>query len=194
MARVWRRPVNRPPKLARHLFLVGFMGVGKTRLGRLVSRRLDSHFYDLDHQVEDGAGLRVAQIFERFGQTYFRELEHVALRRMAGLEAAVVATGGGAFTFERNRQIIKNLGISLWIDLDFDSIVERMSSRGRAARPLLQDEHRARALFEARRDFYSQADLVVEVESGEAAKSVAARIMGLLQERRLLRERPCVTS
>ena len=170
------------------------MGVGKTRLGRLVSRRLNARFHDLDHRVEDGAGMSVAQIFARFGQNYFRELEHVSLRSLSGLEAAVVATGGGAFTFERNRKIIENLGISLWIDLDFDSIVGRMSSRGRAARPLLQDEDRARALFDARRDIYRQADLAVEVERGEAAKSVAARILGLLQERRLLRERSCVTS
>ncbi|MEM6795102.1 MAG: shikimate kinase [Acidobacteriota bacterium] len=170
------------------LFLVGFMGAGKTRLGGLVAEQLGIPLIDTDHRVEDAAGLKVAEIFARYGETYFRELEHSCLRRLAEVPRAVVATGGGVFTFPRNRQLIASLGISLWIDVDFDTIVGRMSERGRLARPLFQDESRARALFIRRRVHYREADLKVDVQPGEAAESAAARIL------RSLREENCVTS
>ncbi|MEO1085232.1 MAG: shikimate kinase, partial [Acidobacteriota bacterium] len=152
------------------------------------ARRVRSRFFDLDQDVEAAAGMPISRLFQSYGKTYFRVLEHVCLRRTRERPPAIIATGGGAFTFERNINFIKNLGISLWIDVDFDSIVGRMSERGRAARPLLHDEERARALFTARRNFYRRADLVVEATPGEAADSVAAEILGLL------REKHCVTS
>ena len=168
------------------LYLVGFMGVGKTQLGRRVARGYSTRFVDLDDWVEAAAGMPVKKIFERWGETYFRELEHVCLRCTAWMRSGVVATGGGTFTYERNRRVMEKLGTSLWIDLDFDSIIGRMSERGRQARPLLQDENRARALFEARRPAYGAADLKVDVQMGEPAGAVAARIL------RMIRERNCV--
>ena len=168
------------------LYLVGFMGVGKTQLGRRVARGYHTRFVDLDHWVTAAAGMPVKGIFERWGETYFRDLEHACLRCTAQLRSAVVATGGGTFTYARNRQVVEKLGTSLWIDLDFDSIIGRMSERGRRSRPLLQDEEKARALFEARRPAYRAADLKVKVQPGEPAGAVAARIL------RMIRERNCV--
>lgn len=168
------------------LYLVGFMGVGKTRLGRRIARSIGTRFVDLDDWIEDAAGMPPKGIFERWGQTYFRDLEHVCLRNTSKLVSGVVATGGGTFCYPRNREVVEKLGTSLWIDLDFDSIIGRMSKRGRLARPLLQDEARARALFEARRPAYRAADLKVEVRPGEPAGAVAARIL------RMIRERNCV--
>ena len=165
------------------LFLVGFMGVGKTRLGRIVAQRTSSRFIDLDDWVEQSARMPTKAIFERWGETYFRDLEHVCLRSTHSLGSAVVATGGGTFTFERNRRIIEKLGTSLWIDLDFDSIIGRMSERGRRARPLLADEGRARALWQARQSVYEQADLRVKVRRGDPAGAVAGRILHLIRER-----------
>lgn len=165
------------------LYLVGFMGVGKTRLGRIVARRRGSRFYDLDDWVTRAAGMPAKGVFARWGETYFRDLEHVCLRRSANLRSAVIATGGGCFISERNRRIIEKAGTSLWIDLDFDSIISRMSERGRRARPLLNDEKRARDLFDARRPAYQAADLKVVVQPGEPAGAVAARILHLIRER-----------
>lgn len=165
------------------LYLVGFMGVGKTRLGRIVSERTGSPFVDLDHQVEAAAGMPTKAVFERWGETYFRDLEHCCLRMTESLGSAIVATGGGTFTFERNRQIIEKLGTSLWIDLDFDSIIGRMSERGRRARPLLADENRARALWQARQPVYGAADLRVGVRRGEPAGAVAGRILHMIREK-----------
>ena len=175
-------------RLRRHLFLVGFMGAGKTRLGGLLSARLEAPMTDLDESIEAAAGMAVRAIFERYGETYFRELEHMCLRRLGERPPSVVATGGGAFVASRNRRLIENLGFSVWIDVGFDTIVGRMSARGRQSRPLLPDEGRARTLFSVRRPDYRRADLSIEVGAGEEAEAVAARIL------ELIRERNCVIS
>ena len=165
------------------LYLVGFMGVGKTRLGRILAQRTGSRFLDLDNRIEQAAAMPTKAVFERWGETYFRDLEHICLRCTTSVGPAVIATGGGTFTFERNRQIIEKHGTSFWIDLDFDSMLKRMSEHGRRARPLLRDENRARALFAARRPAYEAADLRVKVQPGESAGAVAARILHMIRER-----------
>ena len=169
------------------VYLVGFMGSGKTCVGALAARELGVPFLDLDRRIEEAAGMPVRRIFERFGETSFRELEHVCLGLTRRLADCLVATGGGTFASLRNRRTIRAAGISVFLDVDFDTIARRLGERGRRERPLFADEARARALLEARLPSYRRADLTIGVHNDDPADLVAARIL------RAIREISCVT-
>ncbi len=141
---------------------------------------------DLDQEIEKRAGYAVREIFEEQGEAAFRELEHLCLKETERLEKVVVATGGGAMTFPRNRAEMRRLGVSVWLNPSFATIVERLGA-STSDRPLFQDEQQANALYRSRLEAYAQADLRIDIESSETATQVASRIA--LQ----LRERHCVT-
>src|ERR1051325_6080610 len=98
------------------IFLVGFMGAGKTTVGEALAARLNLPLVDLDGLIEKRAGKAVPEIFAEFGEADFRSLETETLRQCVGLNRAVVAVGGGAFTLEVNRRIIRGAGRSVWLD------------------------------------------------------------------------------
>jgi shikimate kinase len=179
-----RTEPGHPPAVAR-IFLVGFMACGKTAVGSALAARLGVRFVDLDREVEAAAGAAVATIFARRGEAAFRDLEHQALRRTSAVPSAVVATGGGTMIAERNRELIRELGTSVWIDAGFDVILDRLSPRGRSKRPLFRDEDQARELYLERLPFYRLADLRIEVAPASTARGVAARIADLLARENL---------
>lgn len=161
------------------------MGAGKTRLGGALADALGLPFVDLDREIEERTGLAIRDLFARFGETYFRELEHVRLASICRLPEAVVATGGGTFAIERNRRLIEDSGTSLFLDVDFDTIAERLGEAGRAKRPLFAHPGRARELYDRRLPTYRRADLTVKVHPGDAAEEVAANMI------RSIRDTPC---
>lgn len=168
---------QRPPRL----YLVGFMGCGKTRIGRLVADALGRGFLDVDSMICEAAGGRsVREIFEDDGEPSFRKLETECLRRTEEWDEVVIATGGGVMASEENRELLRELGTTIWLNVPFDVILGRMSDHGRRQRPLLDDESRARRLYDARLDAYRRADLEIQVAEGEEAARVAARILDLI--------------
>lgn len=167
--------------LCSRIYLVGFMGCGKTRIGLLLADAMGRGFLDIDRMIEEEAGCTVRQIFEQRGEVEFRRLETECLRRSGSYHRVVVATGGGVMASEANRRTLEELGSTVWLDVPFDVIVGRMSVHGLAKRPLLDDPEKARNLYAERLDAYRQADLHVKVEEGEAASQVAARILDLIQ-------------
>lgn len=169
------------------VYLTGFMGAGKSAVGRELAALLGLPFIDLDAEIEARSGATVRELFARHGEAHFRELEHACLRATAEHPRVVVATGGGTIAAPRNREVMGRLGVSVWIHPAFATIVERIGGRGKEDRPLFQDEAQALALYRQRLVAYRSADLTVDVERGETASEVAARIALLLRERR------CVT-
>ncbi|MEM1206141.1 MAG: shikimate kinase [Acidobacteriota bacterium] len=163
------------------LYLCGFMGAGKTTVGRLVAAELGCGFLDLDDRVEAAAGMPVAEIFERWGETYFRDLEHACLGRTRAEGGAVIATGGGTMTFERNLRLLSRLGTTLWLDVDFEDLLDRLDGAGRARRPLFRDEAKARRLFRSRLPAYARADLRIRVGRDATSRDVAANILDLIR-------------
>lgn len=142
------------------IFLVGFMGAGKTTVGRTLAEHMGYDFFDLDELIEAQAAKSVQAIFAELGEAEFRRLEHEAIRACSNRSRAVIALGGGAYVPDWNRTLLRTIGRTVWLDCPLDVCLRRVS--GDQSRPLLGDEGEMRELLEERRPAYSQADYVVE--------------------------------
>jgi shikimate kinase len=122
------------------IFLIGFMGCGKTTLGRKLAARLNYPFFDLDHLLEEQAGMSVTEYFSTFGETAFRLAESEVLKNTAYPENAVISTGGGLPCFFDNMDWMKAKGTVLYIKLSPKTLAGRLE-HGKEERPLLRDKH-----------------------------------------------------
>jgi len=166
------------------VYLTGFMGAGKSSVGRRLAELTGTAFLDLDDEIEARAGMTIREIFERRGEACFRDLEHLQLEATEALGDVVVATGGGTITFERNLASMRRLGVSVWLEVGFELLVERVGARGKEKRPLFVSEDEARELYRRRLPAYRKADVAVTVGRGETPRGVAERIQQILRERR----------
>ena len=160
---------------AGRVYLVGFMGAGKTTVGRLLAASRGAVFLDLDQALEAMAGCTVREAFETHGEPWFREREAELLRGTAALPAAVVALGGGTFTFEANREWISRHGVSVFLDVPFEAVEARLAGKA-VDRPLFVSPEQARALYEVRRPWYTMADRVVPLSGSETPEVVAEAV------------------
>lgn len=119
-----------------NVVLVGTMGTGKSAVGRRVAESLGLRFVDTDDLIVEEAGMRIPEIFEREGEAAFRDRETAVLRKLAGCEGYVIATGGGAVLREENREILRRLGFVIWLTANVDVLARRVASN--RERPLLQ--------------------------------------------------------
>ena len=162
------------------IFLVGFMGSGKSTVGRALAEELGWGFADLDEDIEKHEGMSISRIFETRGESEFRKAETAALReRVRSIERGkpcVVALGGGAFLSEENFEIVSNNGVSVWLDCPFSTVERRLAAFEH--RPLARDPEKLRELFAVRRAAYERADYCVPVENDDAA-GTAAKILAL---------------
>lgn len=168
------------------VFLSGFMGAGKTSVGRALAARLGYPFRDLDDEVEQGAGRAIREIFASSGEAEFRRLERETLARLveqADLSDLVLATGGGTVAQEPCRRLLA-AGLTVWLNPPFACIVERIGALGKLDRPLFQDETQAWALYRSRLPAYRRCDVRVDVTPEESPDEVAARVDLLLAQRR----------
>ena len=151
----------------RSIVLVGMMGAGKTSVGRRLGARLNLPFVDADAEIEAGAQMTIPEIFERFGEAYFRDGERKVIARLLQEGQKILATGGGAFMNETTRQRIAEAGVSVWLKPDFEVLMRRV--RKRSNRPLLQTadpEATVRRLLEERAPIYRLADVTIESRDG----------------------------
>ncbi len=157
------------------IFLVGFMGVGKSTAGRVLAARWQWDFEDTDALVELAEGRAVEAIFRASGEGRFREAEWDALRSLGGRKQLVVATGGGLFLGVAQRAFVRVHGVSCWLDAPLAIVAARVSAG--ASRPLwpVDDALSRRVFFERRRAAYALADLHVDASRG-GADDVASAI------------------
>ncbi|AJR24840.1 MULTISPECIES: shikimate kinase [Sphingobium] len=118
------------------IVLVGMMGVGKSTVGRRLAARLGVGFVDADEEIEKAAGMTITEMFERYGEAYFRDGERRVIARLMDGEPKVIATGGGAFMQEETRALILEHALAIWLNADIDTLVDRVSRR--EGRPLLK--------------------------------------------------------
>ena len=173
--------VARRRRGARRIFLVGFMGSGKTTVGRRVAQRLGLPFVDLDQEIERISGLTVRAFFEASGEGAFRKREALFLSGTEAFEAAIVATGGGSFVPEGNREVIKRLGAAVFLDVPFSAVATRLA--GKTDRPLFKDPDAAARLFAERAPFYRMGSLPVAFTGDETVEEAADRVLIALDQR-----------
>lgn len=141
----------------RPVFLTGFMGAGKSTVGRGLAERLERSFVDTDELVERAEGRSIERIFRDDGEGAFREAEERAFLQIAGIEDAVVATGGGLFLGAAQRRAMKRAGVVLWIDVRLEVALERVGAGDTRPLWLPDDPIRFRAWFDRRRATYALA-------------------------------------
>jgi shikimate kinase len=162
------------------LYIVGFMGCGKSTVGRIVARQLGWRFADIDTDIEHAQQMSINDIFDRHGEEEFRRIEAAALERRVHDVARgipwVIAVGGGCFLQPQNLDLIQNHGISMWLDCPLEVIRERIAHS--THRPLARDPHKLAELYEARRAGYERADyrIVVETNDSQAAAEEILRL------------------
>lgn len=169
-----RRAAERP------VTLVGLMGVGKTTIGRRLAARLGLPFVDADAEIEIASGMTVSEIFERFGEDYFRQGERRVIARLVDGPPKVIATGGGAFMQPETRALILERTLAVWLDADIATLVERV--RRRDHRPLLKDKDPAVVLAElaaVRNPIYATAPIRVNSREAPHEATVAAIVAAL---------------
>lgn len=158
-----------------NIILCGFMGCGKTTVGRLLSRQLEMEYIDLDSEIEAEEGLSISDLFSRFGELYFRDLEHQAIKALTRRINCVVSVGGGAMTFPRNVAALDQGDTLIFLDASFDRCYERIK---RSDRPIVRGSSpdRLHALFDDRYPLYLSA-ATLRIDADLPAAKVADKII-----------------
>jgi shikimate kinase len=166
-----------PPRVA----LIGFMGAGKTTVGRILARKLGYDFIDTDDIIVKRAGAPIAAIFRSKGEAAFRRLETEALQSLAGRTRTVIAAGGGAPAQPANRQFFASCAVTFHLRVSLPNVRGRTGNPGVAVRPLLsQGDQAVRRLYDTRRSIYEELGRPVETD-GRSPAEVAEQIMLLLR-------------
>lgn len=148
------------------IYIVGFMGVGKTTLARVLAEYLQKSVIDLDHFIEERQFKTVPQLFEEYGEDGFRKIEEERLLELTSFNDVVVSTGGGAPCFFDNMDVMNNSGLTIFIDLPVEIIAQRLL-KSKTERPLIKGKSEAELIefigerLEARRPFYSKAQVTI---------------------------------
>ena len=166
----------------RNVFLVGFMGAGKSLVGAALAARRGHRFIDLDERLRERFEASIPEIFAVHGEGVFRAAETDELARCADEQGVVVATGGGTFCIGANREIISgSKGVSVYLDLPWEELDRRLAVDN-SGRPKYDDREQARSLYEERQPEYRRADVVIALKGSENPDEVADKILEALRE------------
>ena len=166
---------------SKNIFIVGAMGSGKSSVGRLFAQRCQKQFLDTDHEIENDSKLDIATIFEKYGEEEFRKKETKLLEDLSGVENHIVATGGGIILKQENIDIMKKIGLIVFLDIDLKTQIQRVKYRKH--RPLLKNtdlEKRLKILKSERDPIYNTiSDYIIDV-SAKDKKTVVEEIKNKL--------------
>jgi len=168
----------------RNIFLIGMMGSGKSQTGPDLAKMINYAFVDTDDVIEKASKQSIADIFEKDGETVFRDLEKQVLKEISQHHSLVIATGGGLVTIPENWGILHQ-GIVIWLDLDLKRSIKRIESDDKK-RPLLNDDDLSQTfsqIYESRKPIYLESDLRIEVEEQspyEVASMIAEHLPSIL--------------
>lgn len=164
--------------LDKPIILVGMMGAGKTAIGKMLAKSLNRIFFDIDENIEKQYRMKIYDIFEQYGESKFREIEHEEIKKIDIKSNYIIATGGGAFTFERNYNILNHVGLTVWLNVSQKIIVNRLK-KSINNRPLLKNveiDKYVSNLILKRNPLYSKAHLSV-ISKNESKIEITNRIL-----------------
>ena len=176
--------------LNKSVVLVGLMGAGKSSVGKRLSEEISIPFVDSDDEIEQAAGMSVLEIFEQFGETYFRAGEERVLSRLLSNHPQIIATGGGAFMSKKIRSLVKDHGVSVWLKADFATLWERV--QGKQNRPMLliaDPRKKLNELINERTPTYETADITVQSKKYGTHSLMVAKLIKLLSTAGILEQR-----
>ncbi len=151
-----------------NIFLIGMMGSGKTTIGRLIATHLNYSFIDTDTLIESTYAMKISDIFINFGEEAFRRMETDALINLGSKDNCVIATGGGIVLKEKNRQLLRQIGTTVWLQADTSTLAQRIAGDKANNRPLANvgtDDLKSRldSIYTEREDYYaSAADIAID--------------------------------
>lgn len=159
----------------RKIYLVGFMGCGKSAIGRKLSYFLKMPYYDMDNEIVRQQGMTIPEIFDKYGEQHFRKIETEFLLNFRD-EACIIATGGGVAMNEKNRKIMRRTGLVFFLDAKFDDIYKRIKSDKN--RPIVQSSTKAELeqLYKDRRKYYREAGHIRVLTEGRTLKQIVEYI------------------
>lgn len=166
----------------KNIVLTGFMGTGKTEVGRILAQRFGYTFLDADSIIEQEQKMSITEIFRQYGEPYFRDVESDVLKRLAERDRVVISTGGGAVLRQENIDNLRKKGIIVCLTASPETILRRTSND--SSRPLLQVEEplqKIKELLEFRRPYYERSDIMVDTEGKsplDVAEEIIKRIKG----------------
>lgn len=169
-------------KIPKNTYLIGFMGAGKTSVGKILAEKLRLEFSDLDELIEAECGKTISRIFSEHGEAFFRGLESKKLRSVSKNSGQVVATGGGIVLRQSNWKIMKDGGVTVYLKASPDVLWNRIKDD--TSRPLLQVEkpfEKVRELLSLRMPLYQKADLIIDTEN-KSPENVADYIIRRINE------------
>jgi shikimate kinase len=164
----------------KNIVLTGFMGTGKTEVGRILSRKLGYALVDADTEIEKEQKITIAEIFKQYGEPRFREIESSVIKRLSELDRAVISTGGGAVLRQDNIVNLRRKGVIICLSASPETILKRTGSNN--DRPLLQVEDplkKIKELLEFRKPYYEKADIMIDTEGkspNEAADEIIEKV------------------
>ncbi|GLC88721.1 shikimate kinase [Lysinibacillus piscis] len=155
----------------RKIYLVGFMGSGKSVLGRRLSYLLKIPYYDMDHEIVRQQGMTIPQIFEKYGEARFREIETEFLKTFRD-EACIISTGGGVAINAENRTIMRRSGLVFFLDATFEDVYTRIQHD--TNRPIVQSSTKEELykLFQYRRKFYREVGHIQVLTEGRSLRQI----------------------
>ena len=156
-------------KLEKSVILIGMMGAGKSSIGKMLAAHIGAQFIDSDTEIEKAAKMTIPEIFKLHGEASFRDGEKRVFKRLLEGPPAIIAAGGGAFAHAPTREIILKSGFSVWLKVNRETLIRRVSKRPEK-RPLLAQgdiEQTITRLMDERYPVYAEADIVVESDDGE---------------------------
>jgi shikimate kinase len=162
-----------------NIILIGFMGAGKSTVGRRLAQELKWKFVDTDALIEEVTGLAISAIFQRYGESRFRTEESLVVKKVCAQRHSVISTGGGTVMNPENFELLKKNGLVIYLFVSLEDVRKRV---GNSDRPLLKrSPAEVLALWQSRQDTYAQAPCIVDT-TNKGVDEVVGEIMKLLEE------------
>src|SRR5258708_1365165 len=152
------------------------MGAGKTTIGGELGARVDAPFFDLDELMVASEKMSIKDLFDAHGEGYFRKRERDILRSTRNLEKAVIATGGGTFTFDENIQFIQSEGLSVYLSAPYALLRSRINDKA-GGRPLFRDDLSTHEPYANRIKYYRRSDVTLEIREEETPAEIVERLL-----------------